>query len=57
VGDAYRHLSEGSNHEPSSGQKGANVISFRDLVEASTHYPRVKKAWAEIPGRIDDIAV
>jgi hypothetical protein len=28
-----------------------------DLVEASTHYPRLKKAWAEIPGRIDDVAV
>ena len=34
-----------------------NVISFMDLVEASTHYPRLKKAWAEIPGRIDDVAV
>jgi hypothetical protein len=34
-----------------------NVISSMDLVEASTHYPRLKKAWAEIPGRIDDVAV
>ena len=33
------------------------MISFMDLVEASTHYPRVKKAWAEIPGRIDAVAV
>jgi NAD(P)H-dependent FMN reductase len=28
----------------------ANVIDFVNLVEAATHYPRVKKAWAEYLG-------
>jgi NAD(P)H-dependent FMN reductase len=35
----------------------SNVISFMNLVEASTHYPRVKKAWAQIPDHTDDVVV
>jgi NAD(P)H-dependent FMN reductase len=35
----------------------SNVISFMDLVEASTHYPRIKKAWAAIPDHTDDVVV
>jgi NAD(P)H-dependent FMN reductase len=35
----------------------SNVTSFMDLVEASTHYPRVKKAWAAIADHTDDVVV
>jgi NAD(P)H-dependent FMN reductase len=35
----------------------SNVISFMDLVEASTHYPRVKKVWAQIPDHTDNVVV
>jgi hypothetical protein len=28
-----------------------------NLVEASTHYPRFKKAWAQIPDHTDDVVV
>jgi NAD(P)H-dependent FMN reductase len=34
-----------------------NMISFMDLVEASTHYPRVKKAWAQISDHTNDVVV
>ena len=35
----------------------SNVISFMDLVEASTHYPRVKKVWTQIPDHTDNVVV
>ena len=35
----------------------SNVISFMDLVEASTHYPRVKKVWAQIPDNTGNVVV
>jgi NAD(P)H-dependent FMN reductase len=35
----------------------SNLISFMNLVEASTHYPRVKKARAQIPDHTDDVVV
>ena len=35
----------------------SNVTGFMDLVEASTHYPRVKMAWAQISDRTDDVVV
>jgi chromate reductase len=33
------------------------IANFMDLVEASTHYPCVKRAWAEFLGEQPDPAV
>jgi chromate reductase len=33
---------------------GANVANFMDLVEASTHYPCIKRAWVEYLGEHPD---
>ncbi len=32
----------------------ANVMNFMDLVEASKHYPRIKRAWIEYLGEVPD---
>jgi hypothetical protein len=35
----------------------ANIIAFMDLVEASKHYPCVKKAWVEYLGEHPEPAI
>src|SRR5919205_323357 len=34
----------------------ANIVAFRDLVEAAKHYPCIKKAWVEFLGEQPDMA-
>ena len=34
----------------------ANIVAFRDLVEAAKHYPCIKKGWVEFLGEQPDMA-
>jgi chromate reductase len=50
--------SEGRIADPQLQERfDANVVNFMDQVEASVHYPCVKRAWVEYLGERPDPAI
>jgi hypothetical protein len=56
LAQAHRAFSaDGGIADPQLAQRFESVVqSFLDLVEATKHYPRAKKAWFEFPGEHSD---